>query len=261
MTRRSAATRHPQAGVLHSAAVVAGGAPPYIAPSRLQRGRFSPTGFICRATPARAGRVGSAADKRYSLGRMSTHNFGLPPFPDSLATALGHLMVRFQALETTLVFAIGRYIHPGVDDVPPPLTMAALHELPFASLVKLFSTIPTILMSPEPPFNRLSEQSDEVEKIRAAFVAAARLCTASEERRNQLMHSSWLQICLKPGEESVLRLKMRVGRKRATPSPPARESIETVTATINAVNDAMMATFSASASLAFFLYPERPDAA
>jgi hypothetical protein len=68
VTHQFAAPQPPQAGAIHSAAVVAAGAPPYIAPSRLQRGRFSPTGFICRATPARAGQVGSAADKRYSLG-------------------------------------------------------------------------------------------------------------------------------------------------------------------------------------------------
>jgi hypothetical protein len=118
-------------------------------------------------------------------------------------------MVRFQALESTLVFAVGRFMHPGNDDAPPQLTMSVLYELPFASLVKLFASIPVVLTGPELPFSRLKEDSDDIRQLVADFASAAKLCTAAEERRNQLMHSNWLQSYIGPEEGSVLRVKMR----------------------------------------------------
>ena len=164
-------------------------------------------------------------------------------------------MVRFQALESTLLFAVVRFVHPGTNDVPPPLTMAVLYELPFASLVKLFSSIPVVLQDSQLPFSRLLEDKDEAKQIVSDFINAAKLCTASEERRNQLMHSYWLPVYITPHEESVMRVKMRLTRKRGAASPPVCESVETVTSAIAAINEAMLATFSASARLKFFLFP------
>lgn len=130
-------------------------------------------------------------------------------------------MVRFQALETTLVFAIGRFLHPGNNGAPPQLTMSLLYELSFASLVKVFETIPIVLSGQDLPFSRLAEKNDKTRQLLSDFTAAAKLCSAAEERRNQLMHSNWLQILIKPGDESVLRAKMRT-LKRKGPSATCR---------------------------------------
>jgi hypothetical protein len=194
------------------------------------------------------------------LGRMNAHST-LPPFPDALAASLGQLMVRFQALESTLIFAVGRFMHPGNDDIPPQLTLSVLYELPFSSLVKLFATIPLTLTGPSLPFSRLKENTDEAKQLVADFASAAKLCTAAEERRNQLMHSNWLQLHIGPGEESVMRVKMRATRKSGAAAPLIRESVDTVSADIDAINEAMTATFTASAGLKFFLFPGAEDAA
>lgn len=170
-------------------------------------------------------------------------------------------MVRFQALESTLIFAVGRFMHPGSDDVPPQLTMSVLYELPFASLVKLFASVPIVLTGPELPFSRLKEDSDNTRQLVADFASAAKLCTAAAERRNQLMHSNWLQLHIGPEEGSVLRVKMRTTRKKGPVAPPVYESVETVSAAIDAINAAMTATSTASATLRFFLFPSGEDAA
>lgn len=170
-------------------------------------------------------------------------------------------MVRFQDLESTLIFAVGRFIHPGNDHIPPQLTMSVLYELPFASLIKVFASIPVVLAGPEPPFSRLKEDTDDTRQLIADFASAAKLCTAAEERRNQLMHSQWLQIHIAPEDGSVLRVKMRTAKKKGAVAPPVRESVETVSAAIDAINAAMTATFTASATLKFFLFPRDEDAA
>lgn len=188
------------------------------------------------------------------------HSDLLPQFPDALAASLGQLMVRFQALEATLVLAIGRFLHPGNDGVPPQLTMSLLYELSFASLVKVFATIPIVLSGPDVPFARLREDNDETRQLFSYFTTAAKLCSAAEERRNQLMHSNWLQILIKPGDESVLRAKMRTLRKKGAPPPLAAESIETVSEAIATINAAITETFSASATLNYFLFPNSGDA-
>ena len=169
-------------------------------------------------------------------------------------------MVRFQHLESTLIFAVGRFMHPGNDDVPPQLTMSVLYELPFASLVKVFASTPFVLAGPELPFCRLKEDTDDTRQLVADFAFAAKLCTAAEERRNQLMHSNWLQLYIAPEDGSVLRVKMRT-KKKGIVAPPVSESVETVSAAIDAINAAMTATFTASATLKFFLFPSDEDAA
>ena len=186
---------------------------------------------------------------------------GPPPIPDSLAASLGQLMVRFQHLESTLIFSVGRFMHPGNDDVPPQLTMSVLYELPFASLVKLFASIPIVLAGPEFPFSRLKEDNDNTRQLVADFASAAKLCTAAEERRNQLMHSNWSQLHICPEDESVLRMKMRTTKKKGLVTPPVYESVETVSAAIDVINAAMTATFTSSATLKFFLFPSGEDAA
>jgi len=168
-------------------------------------------------------------------------------------------MVRFQLLESTLVFAVGRFMHPGGGSVPPQLTMSVLYEIPFASLVKVFSSIPVVLAGPEPPFSRLEEDTDETRQLVADFASAAKLCTAAEEKRNQLMHSSWFAN-IAPHDGSVLRVKMRTTKKGAR-SAMVRESVETVTAAIAAIDAASLATFTASATLNFSLFPIDEDAA
>ena len=192
---------------------------------------------------------------------MNAHSTFPPPFPDALAASLGQLMVRFQALESTLLFAVGRFMHPENDDIPPQLTMSVLYELPFSSLVKLFATIPLTLTGPNLPFSRLTEDTNESRQLVADFASAAKLCTAAEERRNQLMHSNWLQIHIGPGDESVMRVKMRTRRKSGVAAPLTRESVDTVSTAIDAINAAMTATFTASARLKLFLFPGAEDAA
>ena len=166
-------------------------------------------------------------------------------------------MVRFQALEATLVLAIGRFLHPGNNGVPPQLTMCILYELSFASLVKVFETIPIVLKGQDLPFSKLAENNDETRELISYFAAAAKLCCTAEERRNQLMHSNWLQTLMKPGDESVLRAKMRARKKKGALSPLVPESVETVSEAIDTINAAMTATFSASATLNDFLFPSR----
>ena len=192
---------------------------------------------------------------------MNTVWPGLAPFPTDLAAKLGQLMVRFQALESALVFGIGRFMHPGNDDVPPNLTMSVLYELSFATLVKVFAAMPVVLPGPELPLSRLKENNDETRRIVAAFASAAKLCTAAEERRKQLMHSNWLQLHIGPQDGSVLRVKMRTTRTKGALALPVRESVETVSAAIDAINAALAATFSASTSLKFFLFPEDENSA
>ncbi|MDX1961539.1 MAG: FMN-binding negative transcriptional regulator [Pirellulales bacterium] len=184
--------------------------------------------------------------------------FELLSFPDSLATTLGQLMVQFQALESTLVFAIGRFLHPGIKDVPPPLTMAVLFELPFATLVKLFAKIPIILQGNQLPYSRLKEDNEETRQITADFINAAKMCTASEERRNQLMHSNWLTNLKNQDDDSVMRVKSRV-TKKGVASPLILESVSTVTIAIETIKAANHATFCASARLNFFLFPSDDD--
>jgi len=169
-------------------------------------------------------------------------------------------MVRFQALESTLIFAVGRFMHPGNDDVPPPLTMSVLYELPFASLVKLFASIPVVLTDVKLPFSRLKVDSDDTRQLIANFASAAKLCTVAEERRNQLMHSNWLQAHIGSEGRSVLRVKMRTTKKTGTVASQVYESVETVSTAISAIDAAMAATFSASANLKFFLFPGDDEA-
>lgn len=185
---------------------------------------------------------------------------GPPPFPDALAESLGHLMVRFQDLESTLIFAVARFMYLGNNDVPSQLTMSVLYELPFASLVKVFASIPFALAGPELPFSRLKEDTDNTKELVADFASAAKLCTAAEERCNQLTHSSWLRLYNAPGDGSALRVKMR-SKKKGIVTPPVSETVETVSAAINAINAAITATFCASATLKLFLFPSDEDAA
>lgn len=192
---------------------------------------------------------------------MTTYPPGLAPFPDALADALGQLMVRFQSLESTLVFAVGRFMHPRNNDVPPPLTMSVLYQLPFSSLVKVFATIPIVLAGPDLPFSLLKADNAETNRLVQAFASAAKLCTAAEEWRNQLMRSNWLQMYFEPQDGSVLRVKMRTNRRNGAVALPVRESVETVSAATDAINAAMTATFTASASLKFYLFPDGDDAA
>ena len=183
-----------------------------------------------------------------------------PPFPDPIAAALGHLMVGFQGLELTLVIAISQFMHPGNDNVPPNLTFSVLRELPFASLVKLFASIPHDLTGPDLPFSRLKEDSHHSKQLFADFASAAMLCTVAQERRNQLMHSNWLQPHNGIGDETMLRVKVRTSRKKGPSIARVFESVKTVSAAINATNVATSATFVASATLKFFLFPNREDA-
>jgi len=192
---------------------------------------------------------------------MNTYPPGLAPFPDALATALGQLMVRFQSLESTLVFAIIRFMHPGLNDVPPPLTMSVLYELPFRSLVKVFAVIPSVLPGSDLPFSRLKENNADTIGLLEAFATAAKLCTAAKERHNQLMHSTWLQLNFEPQDGSVLWVKISTNRKKGTVAMPVRESVETVSAAVDAINVAKTATFIASASINYFLFPDDGNAA
>jgi hypothetical protein len=139
--------------------------------------------------------------------------------------------------------------------------MSILYELSFSSLVKVFATIPVALTGPELPFSRLKEDNDETRQLVAVFASAAKLCTAAEERRNQLMHSNWLQLHIGPQDGSVLRVKMRTTRKNGSAAALVQESVETVSAAIDAINAAMSASFTASAMLKFFLFPSSENAA
>lgn len=179
----------------------------------------------------------------------------LQPFPDKLAAALGHLLVRFQLLETTLQHAVGRFVNPGREDVPPALTMHLLSELSFASLTKIFASIPSALATDQPAFPSLATENREVLDLRAVFANAAKLCSAAEARRNQLVHSTWLPLSPFAEDGAIPRIKLRAPRKSASGVAVAHESSETVKVATAAVDSAMTATFSASAQLHYFLFP------
>lgn len=186
---------------------------------------------------------------------MKTAVPSLKEFPEPLAAALGHLLVRFQELESTLLFAVGRFVHPGIEGNPPALTVALLHELPFKSLVALFSSIPRMLSENEPPFPKLSMTDPAVIEAAEAFTVAAKQCNKVEQRRNQLVHSNWLQLQIGPEDGSIYRAKARTSRSKGANQSLTRENQKSVEAAIEEVNRAMLAVFMASAQLNSLIAP------
>ncbi len=187
---------------------------------------------------------------------MKTSDPLFPTFPEEVATALGHLLVRFQSLERSLTFALARFMNPGPQPVPPSLTLAVLNELPFKSLVKLFSALPAILLSTDPPFPPLVSGSPEFKDLASAFEKGARLAAAVEERRNQLVHSDWLWLAVPQVGAAVLRSKSRTHRKNGLNPSLERVTAQAVQEAIQQVDEAMSEVAIASAKLQALLFPD-----
>ncbi|WP_200227260.1 hypothetical protein [Rubrivivax gelatinosus] len=168
----------------------------------------------------------------------------LPPFPVPIAAALGHYMVRFQELEVAVLLAIGRYLHAGADGTPPPLTMAVLSQLSYRSLVAIFEQIPTHLKAPSGPFPQLAEDNEITRDIIKQFKEVAKLCSKVEARRNQLMHSNWLRLLLKEGDESIIRAKIKPNGDAMEP-----ESVSTIEHSIRDIDETQTALAFAIANL------------
>jgi len=219
-----------------------------------------------RATIVFAGRqpLLSISARRYpaelrpksKLGPMKTSDPAFPAFPDDVATALGHLLVRFQSLERSLTFAVGRFMNPGTQAIPPSLTLAVLNELPFKSLVKIFAALPAILLNADPPFPQLVGGSPEFEALASAFENGAKLATAVEERRNQLVHSDWLWMAAPQIGGAVLRSKSRTHRKNGMNPSMEQVTAHAVEEAIKQVNEAMREVALASAALQALLFPD-----
>ena len=91
--------------------------------------------------------------------------------------------------------------------------MSVLYELPFASLVKVFASIPVVLAGPEPPFSRLKEDTDDTRQLVADFACAAKLYCG----RGKTQSTDALILVHTPEDGLVLRVKMRTAKKSHPP--------------------------------------------
>lgn len=136
-----------------------------------------------------------------------------PKFPDECATALGHLIVIFQSLESALMYGLAELTRPDRMPFPTTLAVSIVNELSFASKVKLFGTIPSVYPKNTVTGPNLPASSSFYDEAVADLELAVKTATAAEERRNQLMHSQWIYGHQPEPGEAVLRIKMRTNRK------------------------------------------------
>lgn len=183
---------------------------------------------------------------------MSKPQLPFPPFPEPLATALGHLLVRFQALESELCIVIARFMKPGSNDLPDLLTVAVLGELPFRSLIKLLKTIPMAVMVNGRLLAEIAPEDSELMDALDSLLLAAKLANDAEERRNRLVHSSWLWLACPLPDDEAYRVRLRGGARqaRAAFSIESAASVEAVTELIDSAHRELAL---ASAGIHFFV--------
>ena len=110
--------------------------------------------------------------------------------------AIGQMIVEFQSLEATLKTGLTLLMNNELGTVAGQLVYAMVAEVSFGTAVRIASAIPGIFtparlgVTKEESFARLSqcllETSEQLKK-------GLKVATEVEERRNQLIHSHWLE--------------------------------------------------------------------
>ncbi|GEM_PF-3540521 len=114
---------------------------------------------------------------------------------DPIFVALGRMLVHFQSLEATLRNGLTLLLHDGKNTPHDRLISAYLSELSFGSLSRLTSLLPSQFTSESIATETVigRERLDaELNDCQNKLYQGLKLANEAEQRRNQLIHSTWL---------------------------------------------------------------------
>lgn len=177
-------------------------------------------------------------------------------FSDEHYIALGKMVIQFQELEQAITVGLARLMDPNDLERSLGFTHTVLNELSFANRLKLLSNfIETHPASHFIPPNTEHEKfkTEDYQELLGQLREGIKLAAESEQKRNGLIHSTWLTDPVGGPPGTVLRFKKRTKGKQT------HGVMEFVTANdISAIVEEMkLATniiFKATSHLHLFLY-------
>lgn len=138
-------------------------------------------------------------------------------FTDAHYIALGKMVVQFQELEQAITIGLLRLMQPTDLGLAFGFTHTVINELSFANRLKLLSnfveTHPVTHFVPigsQYEKGKTEDYHEELGQLREGL----RMAAMSEQKRNGLIHSSWLTDPVGGPPGTVLRVKKRTNGKR-----------------------------------------------
>lgn len=144
---------------------------------------------------------------------MKNTSFGPRTFTEQHYAALGKVIVAFQSLEMTITYGLLALLHPEKLAFESKLATAIVNEHSFSNRLKLLLLFPSLnnpleLFSGDDGPNKahLWMYNQAISLLSEGGV----LATEAESKRNQLIHSSWMD----GPEGTVIRTKLRVRKNK-----------------------------------------------
>lgn len=134
-----------------------------------------------------------------------------PGFDEHFAT-IGRFIVAFQQLEFTITHFLSIFsAHPS-RVAPNNMMQSILADSSFKNLLKFSRTLP-VLLDPARLFAQEDIREDwskAHERFSAQLLEALKMASRTEQRRNQLVHSTWITDAdVRPNNAKVYRVKTR----------------------------------------------------